>query len=526
MTLELTAPAEEAPEVSSAAAELPDESGFRLAAVVAARCYLAFGAGLILWAVMPILFGWSSFVVLSGSMEPRIQPGDVVAAMPIAAADIRPGQVVVFDDPNHPGHRLVHRVRQIRPDGRLVTRGDANPTDDGFTVDPKTVHGVGRLRIGLVGLPFLWLTQGDLLPLGLWFIVTTGAIALVGADRRRNKILDALEAQALADESDSADDGDESGGSDDSGDSGDAEGSGGPPRTGAGVTRPSRRTWGKGAPGRTALSMSAVVLASVPLMATPAMAAFSATTKNQANHWTVSPYAQFGTGDYIAAITPDAPWGWWHISENGPTTAADSSGNNRNGAFSAGGITYRVTGMTTRQFSGAVTLNGSSGCITNATSVANPTAYSVEIWFSSTSTTGGKLMGLENLQTGTGSTRYDRQLWLGNNGTINFGVRAGTGGAATVISSAPGFNDGYWHHAVGTMSAAAGMVLYVDGFSVGANANKLSDGFTGFWRIGCGALAGWAPAATSSFLAATIDEPAVYSTALTALQVRNHYFAA
>ncbi len=124
--------------------------------VTSARVLLAFVTGMVLWATIPALIGWQSDVVLTGSMAPRINPGDVVVSEPVPATSVRAGQVISFDDPNVAGRTVIHRVRSVNPDGTLITRGDANPTDDSHAVAPAAVHGLGRLCVRFVGLPVVW----------------------------------------------------------------------------------------------------------------------------------------------------------------------------------------------------------------------------------------------------------------------------------------------------------------------------------------------------------------------------------
>ena len=60
-----------------------------------------------------------------------------------------------------------------------------------------------------------------------------------------------------------------------------------------------------------------------------------------------------------------------------------------------------------------------------------------------------------------------------------------------------------------------GMKLYVDGQLVGTNPQTAAQNYTGYWRVGGDST--WD--STSTYLAGTIDEAAVYSTVLTAQQV-------
>ena len=61
------------------------------------------------------------------------------------------------------------------------------------------------------------------------------------------------------------------------------------------------------------------------------------------------------------------------------------------------------------------------------------------------------------------------------------------------------------------------MRLYVDGQLVGTNTTTTAQSYTGYWRVGGDA----GVTSTSAYLAGTIDEVAVYATALTAAQVRD-----
>ncbi|MGH3265711.1 MAG: signal peptidase I, partial [Trebonia sp.] len=90
--------------------------------------------GLAAWTFMPRALGWQSRVVMTGSMRPRIDPGDVIVAAPVAPDDVHAGQVVLVRDPAQPDRALVHRVVQVRPDGQLITQGDANRDADSTPV--------------------------------------------------------------------------------------------------------------------------------------------------------------------------------------------------------------------------------------------------------------------------------------------------------------------------------------------------------------------------------------------------------
>ncbi len=67
------------------------------------------------------------------------------------------------------------------------------------------------------------------------------------------------------------------------------------------------------------------------------------------------------------------------------------------------------------------------------------------------------------------------------------------------------------------------MALYVDGTLVGTNPNTIAQAYSGFWRVGGDNLSGWPDQPSSGYFNGTVDEAAVYSTALTAGQVSDHF---
>src|SRR2546430_7166125 len=94
------------------------------AAVVAALLLLA------LLAVGPHAGWFQGLTVLSGSMRPTFDAGDVVVATPERVTDLRCGDIIVYQAPPPVSAVISHRIVSVRPDGDSVvvqTRGDANP---------------------------------------------------------------------------------------------------------------------------------------------------------------------------------------------------------------------------------------------------------------------------------------------------------------------------------------------------------------------------------------------------------------
>jgi hypothetical protein len=181
------------------------------------------------------------------------------------------------------------------------------------------------------------------------------------------------------------------------------------------------------------------------------------------------------------------------------------------------GLTWGAQGVVATNTAAA--LNGTStGTAATTVSTQAPATFSVEAWFKTTTTSGGRIVGFGDSQTGTSSS-YDRHLYLTNTGQVVFGVSNGT---RRTVSTTAAYNDGTWHHVVASLGSQ-GMALYLDGALASRSSTVTSAlSYRGFWRIGGDNLNGWPSVPTSRYLQGTVDEVAVYAAQLTATQVARH----
>jgi signal peptidase len=139
-------------------------------AVVSAVVWLTMWA-----AIAPPAFGWSPVAVTSGSMEPRIDTGDIVIVEPFDGGVLAPGTVIVFDSSSSRG-KITHRIVEVTASGDYVTRGDANGRIDSTPVSPDEIVGVGRMLVPGVGRPIVWVENGQ------WsMLVAAGLVLLLAA---------------------------------------------------------------------------------------------------------------------------------------------------------------------------------------------------------------------------------------------------------------------------------------------------------------------------------------------------------
>jgi signal peptidase len=167
------------PRAQHSVATSPEDDVVVALAIGVLKGFMSVVGGLLLAVTLPLVGGWSSFVVMSDSMSPSILAGNVLVSRPVPDEGPKVGQVIVAIDPDTPGHRLSHRVVTIRPNGEIVTKGDANREVDSTPMPRDNVLGVAVLNVSDVGLPKVWISRGQygrLAIAGLFMALITAAI--------------------------------------------------------------------------------------------------------------------------------------------------------------------------------------------------------------------------------------------------------------------------------------------------------------------------------------------------------------
>lgn len=85
------------------------------------------------------IFGWSLCAVQTCSMEPAIPTYSMcLVSTHVSYDDVKVGDIIVYvREPDN--MHIIHRVSEITPDG-IVTKGDANQSDDGISVTPDNLY--------------------------------------------------------------------------------------------------------------------------------------------------------------------------------------------------------------------------------------------------------------------------------------------------------------------------------------------------------------------------------------------------
>lgn len=143
--------------------------------------------------VVPKLNDARPLTVLSGSMVPTFDPGDVVVVRDTDARSLEVGDVITFQPFSDDPRLTTHRVEEVRHgvDGvGYVTKGDNNDAVDLEPVVPAQVRGEVWYVVPYVGHVSVWVSGGllgGLVHLGALGLLLYGGGSLVAGllERRR-----------------------------------------------------------------------------------------------------------------------------------------------------------------------------------------------------------------------------------------------------------------------------------------------------------------------------------------------------
>ncbi|MGY1740632.1 MULTISPECIES: signal peptidase I [unclassified Blastococcus] len=136
-------------------------------------------------AVGPHVLDYRTMTMLTGSMAPSIDPGDVVVSTPLDVDDIELGMVITYHIPVDDHRVVTHRVIDVQhtADGTVAvrTQGDANQAPDPWTavltgdtayqvqaVVPEIGHVITALHNSTLSTLFVQLVPAAL---GVWMLL-------------------------------------------------------------------------------------------------------------------------------------------------------------------------------------------------------------------------------------------------------------------------------------------------------------------------------------------------------------------
>ena len=120
--------------------------------------------------ILPKAFGFTPYIVESGSMEPTIHTG-AIAFINTKDLDVAAGDVITYRIGTEEKSKLVtHRI--VREDGdAYITKGDANDIEDMAPVSQEQIVGTYAYSIPKVGFVMAKLGHKQLSVIAVWIIL-------------------------------------------------------------------------------------------------------------------------------------------------------------------------------------------------------------------------------------------------------------------------------------------------------------------------------------------------------------------
>lgn len=132
----------------------------------------------------PNFLGIKTYIIVSGSMEPNLQIGDIAVVKEVPKEELKVGDIISFRQ----GQSVItHRINEILED-TYITKGDNNNTTDDEPITYEQIEGKVEKMIPIVGKFALMLHQKIaiiiFIVLVYMYVLYTGTIKRKKANRR------------------------------------------------------------------------------------------------------------------------------------------------------------------------------------------------------------------------------------------------------------------------------------------------------------------------------------------------------
>lgn len=149
-------------------------------------------------ATLHFAFGMSFSPVLTSSMRPFADPGDLLISLPSKASALSVGDVILADN-NNAGAIFAHRIVDVGSQGALVkltTKGDANPTAEQapLLANPNAKINREVFNVRGLGTPLVYINseQGRQASISLLVIANVALIAFLMQRRPKGAFASAV----------------------------------------------------------------------------------------------------------------------------------------------------------------------------------------------------------------------------------------------------------------------------------------------------------------------------------------------
>lgn len=217
---------------------------------------------------------------------------------------------------------------------------------------------------------------------------------------------------------------------------------------------------------------------------------------------------------YYNEVIKDSPVAYWRMSDVSGSTCTDVL-SSFNGTYAGSGTTKGIAGAVNGNY--CTTFNG-SGYVTlpvDSFNYGGATAFSVELWHKGTNT--GYQTLIAHNRGASGWSGWEVGVSNGNQWRFTSEVSAGTSSTIDVLTGSTTGNstDGNWHHVV-VVYSGTGVQFYIDGTTANSGSGTVTVSGSG--------IASWIGSRNGGAgYFGSIDEVAIYTTALSSTRVQVHY---
>lgn len=133
---------------------------------------------------VPDFFGIKPFIVLSDSMEPTINNGDLIIVKTVDPIDLKENDIISYKEGETIVTHRIHELTEINGEPAFITKGDANNKTDTGPVTFAQVEGIQVFGIGKIGRFAMYLQT----PAGMLIVIGIPICGFLLYDMIRQKL--------------------------------------------------------------------------------------------------------------------------------------------------------------------------------------------------------------------------------------------------------------------------------------------------------------------------------------------------
>lgn len=133
------------------------------------------------------IFGYKAYVIISDSMKPYINSGDIVIVKKYEEEKIKKGDVITFEKNQE---TITHRIIEINENEGIKeysTKGDNNRLEDLETVKYEEIKGVKVITVPWIGKIIIALENKIIFLITIWIILIISLIKMEIEDKKEER---------------------------------------------------------------------------------------------------------------------------------------------------------------------------------------------------------------------------------------------------------------------------------------------------------------------------------------------------